>query len=57
MFTLLHLHFSEPSRAVALVDVAAPADRDEEAAALLAARTEHRCSDFPWVAETSIETR
>ncbi|GHG45039.1 hypothetical protein Shyd_85430 [Streptomyces hydrogenans] len=47
-FTLLRPHISEPSLAAALVDVAAPAGRDEEAAALLAARTEHRCSDFPW---------
>lgn len=47
-FTLLRPHIGEPALAVALVDVAAPAGRDEEVAALLAARTEHRCSDFPW---------
>ncbi len=47
-FILLRPHIGEPSLAVALVDVAAAAGRDEEAAALLAARTEHRCSDFPW---------
>ncbi|MGS2592023.1 tetratricopeptide repeat protein [Streptomyces hebeiensis] len=47
-FTLLRPHIGEPSLAVALVDVAGAAGRDEEAAALLAARTEHRCSDFPW---------
>ncbi|BBC29109.1 uncharacterized protein SGFS_004000 [Streptomyces graminofaciens] len=47
-FTLLRPHIGEPSLGVVLVDVAAAADRDEEAAALLAARTEHRCSDFPW---------
>lgn len=47
-FTLLRPHIAEPSLAVALADVAAAAGRDEEAAELLAARTEHRCSDFPW---------
>ncbi|MFF8414602.1 tetratricopeptide repeat protein [Streptomyces omiyaensis] len=47
-FALLRPHIADPSLAAALVDVAAPAGRDEEAAALLAARTEHRCSDFPW---------
>ncbi|WP_198676993.1 tetratricopeptide repeat protein [Streptomyces atratus] len=47
-FTLLRPHIGELSLAVALVDVAAAAGRDGEAAALLAARTEHRCSDFPW---------
>ncbi|MGW2107642.1 tetratricopeptide repeat protein [Streptomyces sp. NPDC001948] len=47
-FTLLRPHIGESSLAVALVDVAAVAGRDEKAAALLAARTEHRCSDFPW---------
>ncbi|MGW7327176.1 tetratricopeptide repeat protein [Streptomyces sp. NPDC054840] len=47
-FTLLRPHIGELSFAVALVDVAGAAGRDEEAAALLAARTEHRCSDFPW---------
>lgn len=33
---------------MALVDVAAVADRDEEAAALPAVRSEHQCSDVPW---------
>ncbi|WP_185094975.1 lipopolysaccharide assembly protein LapB [Streptomyces sp. PanSC19] len=47
-FALLRPHISESSLAVALVDVAAAAGCEEEAAALLAARTEHRCSDFPW---------
>ncbi|MFJ5725192.1 tetratricopeptide repeat protein [Streptomyces sp. NPDC093149] len=47
-FTLLRPHIGELSLAVALVDVAAAADGDGEAAALLAARAEHRCSDFPW---------
>ncbi|MFV5999012.1 tetratricopeptide repeat protein [Streptomyces sp. NPDC056231] len=47
-FTLLRPHIGELSLAEALVDIAAAAGRDEEAAALLAARTEHRCSDFPW---------
>ncbi|MET9483295.1 hypothetical protein [Streptomyces sp. NPDC006638] len=47
-FTLLRPHIGEPSLAVALVEVAGPAGRDEEAAALVTARTEHRCSDFPW---------
>ncbi|MFC9397491.1 hypothetical protein ACFTWS_30655 [Streptomyces sp. NPDC057027] len=47
-FILLRPHIADPSLAVALVDVAAVAGRDEEAAALLAVRTEHRCSDFPW---------
>lgn len=47
-FTLLRPHISDSSLAMALVDVAAAAGCDEEAAALLAARTEHQCSDFPW---------
>ncbi|QIQ02119.1 tetratricopeptide repeat protein [Streptomyces liangshanensis] len=47
-FTLLRPHLGEPALAVALVEVAGPAGRDEEAVALLTARTEHRCSDFPW---------
>ncbi|MGW7433958.1 tetratricopeptide repeat protein [Streptomyces sp. NPDC054861] len=47
-FTLLRPHIGERSLAVALVDVAGAAGRDEEAAGLLAARTEHRCTDFPW---------
>ncbi|WP_093872118.1 lipopolysaccharide assembly protein LapB [Streptomyces sp. TLI_105] len=47
-FTLLRPHIGDPSLAVALVDVAVAAGRDEEAAALLTVRTEHRCSDFPW---------
>ncbi|MFD3622695.1 tetratricopeptide repeat protein, partial [Streptomyces sp. NPDC058676] len=47
-FTLLRPHIGELSLVVVLVDVAAAAGRDEEAAALVAARTEHRCSDFPW---------
>lgn len=47
-FMLLRPHIGEPSLAVTLVDVAAAVGRDEEAAALLAARTGHECSDFPW---------
>lgn len=47
-FTLLRPHIGELSLAMALVDVAATAGRDEEAAALLTTRAEHRCSDFPW---------
>ncbi|WP_406079820.1 hypothetical protein OG468_02450 [Streptomyces zaomyceticus] len=47
-FTLLRPHIGELSLAVALVDVATVAGRDEEAAALLALRAEHQCSDFPW---------
>ncbi|MGW4896472.1 tetratricopeptide repeat protein [Kitasatospora sp. NPDC004240] len=47
-FTLLVPHVDDWALATALVDVAAAAGRHEEAAALLAARTEHRCSDFPW---------
>ncbi|MER5553201.1 hypothetical protein ABT001_16245 [Streptomyces sp. NPDC002793] len=47
-FTLLRPHIGELSLAEALVDIAATADHDEEAAALLTARAEHRCSDFPW---------
>ncbi|MFI9549931.1 hypothetical protein ACIHAR_39545 [Streptomyces sp. NPDC052016] len=46
-FTLLRPHIGELSLDT-LVDVAAAAGRDEEAAALVSARTEHRCSDFPW---------
>ncbi|KUN75598.1 tetratricopeptide repeat protein [Streptomyces griseoruber] len=46
-FTLLLPHIGELSLGT-LVDVAAAAGRDEEAAALVSARTEHRCSDFPW---------
>ncbi|WP_217240901.1 lipopolysaccharide assembly protein LapB [Streptomyces sp. AC555_RSS877] len=47
-FTLLRPHVGEPSLLVVLVDVAAAAGRDEEAAALLEARADHRCSDLPW---------
>jgi hypothetical protein len=47
-FTLLRPHIGEPSLAMALVDIAGASGRDEEAAALLAARTGHRCCDFPW---------
>lgn len=47
-FTLLRPYFGERSLTVALVDVATAAGREEEAVALLAPRTEHRCSDFPW---------
>ncbi|MFD9052590.1 tetratricopeptide repeat protein [Streptomyces zaomyceticus] len=47
-FTLLRPHIGELSLAEALVDVAASAGRHEEAAALLAPRAEHECSDFPW---------
>lgn len=47
-FTLLRPHVGEPSLAKTLVDVAGPAGRDHEVAALLTARSEHRCSDFPW---------
>ncbi|MFJ3663009.1 tetratricopeptide repeat protein [Streptomyces sp. NPDC090119] len=48
-FTLLRPHIDEWPLARALVDVSATADRDEEAAALLAARVPagHRC-DSPW---------
>ncbi|MFD4370595.1 hypothetical protein [Streptomyces sp. NPDC058486] len=48
-FTLLRPHVDDRSLATALVDVAENAGRDEEAAALLAARIpdEHRC-DAPW---------
>ncbi|MFI2380592.1 tetratricopeptide repeat protein [Streptomyces sp. NPDC018964] len=46
-FTLLRPHIGELSLDT-LVDVAAAAGRDEEAAALVSARIEHRCSDFPW---------
>ncbi|MFE6053946.1 tetratricopeptide repeat protein [Kitasatospora sp. NPDC056446] len=48
-FTLLLPHADEDSRVQALVDVAAAAGHDEEAAELLTARIEaHQCSDFPW---------
>ncbi|MEV4941502.1 tetratricopeptide repeat protein [Streptomyces zaomyceticus] len=47
-FALLRPHIGELSLATALVDVAAAAGRHEEAAALLAPRAEHECSDFPW---------
>lgn len=50
-FTLLVPHVDDRALATALVDVAGVAGvagLDEEAAALLAARTGHRCSDFPW---------
>jgi tetratricopeptide (TPR) repeat protein len=47
-FLLLRPHIGEPSLAAVLVDAAGAAGRDEEAAGLLAARTEHRCTDFPW---------
>ncbi|MEU3604535.1 hypothetical protein AB0E83_03625 [Streptomyces sp. NPDC035033] len=47
-FALLSPYLGEWSLAVALVDVAGAAGRDEEAAAMLAALAEHRCSDFPW---------
>ncbi|WP_142270028.1 tetratricopeptide repeat protein (plasmid) [Streptomyces sp. NBC_00080] len=46
-FTLLRRHIGELPLGI-LVDVAGAAGRDEEAAALVAARTEHECSDFPW---------
>ncbi|MGW0926725.1 hypothetical protein ACWD3J_48225 [Streptomyces sp. NPDC002755] len=46
-FTLLRPHIGELPLGT-LVDVAGAAGRDEEAAALVAARTEHRCTDFPW---------
>ncbi|MGW0876607.1 tetratricopeptide repeat protein [Streptomyces sp. NPDC002740] len=48
-FTLLRPHLDDWFLAAALVDVAEGAGRDEEAAALLAARIpdEHRC-DTPW---------
>lgn len=48
-FTLLLPHVDEWALAQTLVDVAAVADRDDEAAELLAARipAEHRC-DGPW---------
>ncbi|MFI5476612.1 tetratricopeptide repeat protein [Streptomyces cacaoi] len=46
-FTLLRRHIGELPLG-ALVDVAGAAGRDEEVAALVAARTEHRCTDFPW---------
>ncbi|MFF7213783.1 hypothetical protein ACFZAU_25130 [Streptomyces sp. NPDC008238] len=47
-FALLRPHLGELSLAVAMVDVACSAGRDEEAAALLAALTRHECSDLPW---------
>ncbi|WP_327188063.1 tetratricopeptide repeat protein [Streptomyces sp. NBC_01334] len=46
-FTLLRRHIGELPLGI-LVDVAGAAGRDEEAAALVAARTEHQCTDFPW---------
>ncbi|MDR6980855.1 tetratricopeptide (TPR) repeat protein [Streptomyces sp. 3330] len=46
-FTLLRRHIGELPLGI-LVDVSGAAGRDEEAAVLVAARTEHRCSDFPW---------
>ncbi len=46
-FTLLRRHIGDLPLGT-LVDVAGAAGRDEEAAALVAARTEHRCTDFPW---------
>ncbi|MGW1728963.1 tetratricopeptide repeat protein [Streptomyces sp. NPDC002306] len=46
-FTLLRPHIGELSLDT-LVDVAAAAGRDEEATALVCARFEHQCSDFPW---------
>ncbi|MDQ0578088.1 tetratricopeptide repeat protein [Streptomyces rishiriensis] len=46
-FTLLRAHIGELPLGT-LVDVAGAAGCDEEAAALVAARTEHRCTDFPW---------
>lgn len=46
-FTLLRPHVDELPLG-ALVDVAGAAGCDEEAAALVAVRTEHRCTDFPW---------
>lgn len=50
-FTLMRPHFGELSLDT-LVDVAAAAGRDEEAAALVCARFEHRCSEQgsgrPW---------
>lgn len=49
-FTLLLSYADDWALATALVDVAAVAGRDEEAAVLLAARigADHQCSDFPW---------
>jgi tetratricopeptide (TPR) repeat protein len=49
-FSLLQPHIDDWSLATALVDVSADAGRDEEAAALLAARirADHQCSDFPF---------
>jgi tetratricopeptide (TPR) repeat protein len=46
-FVLLRRHIGELPLGI-LVDVAGAAGRDEEAAVLVAARTEHRCTDFPW---------
>ncbi|MGW8989893.1 hypothetical protein ACWGRF_08200 [Streptomyces zhihengii] len=48
-FTLLQPHIDDSFLATALVDVAADAGRDDDAAALLAARVPdgHRC-DSPW---------
>ncbi|MEV7122195.1 hypothetical protein [Kitasatospora griseola] len=48
-FHLLLPHADEHGRISALVEVAAAANREEEAAALLTARiAEHRFTDFPW---------
>ncbi|MFJ1709406.1 tetratricopeptide repeat protein [Kitasatospora sp. NPDC088346] len=48
-FTLLLPHAAgDLALATTLADVAAAAGRHDEAAALLSARTGHRCSDFPW---------
>ncbi|MFJ4932076.1 tetratricopeptide repeat protein [Streptomyces sp. NPDC088736] len=46
-FTLLRPHIGELSLDV-VVDIAGAAGRDEEAAELVFARMDHRCSDFPW---------
>ncbi|MEU5242675.1 CDC27 family protein [Streptomyces asoensis] len=46
-FTLLRPHIGELPLGI-LVDIAGAAGRDAEAAALVAARTEHWCTDFPW---------
>ncbi|MGW4697823.1 hypothetical protein ACWEO1_36210 [Kitasatospora cineracea] len=48
-FDLLLPHADERGRISALVEAALAAGREEEVAALLAARiAEHRCTDFPW---------
>ncbi|MFJ2825944.1 tetratricopeptide repeat protein [Streptomyces toxytricini] len=56
-FTMLLPHADDRALATALVDVAAVVGRDEEAAALLAARVEadHRC-DGPWCCDLDPDT-